>query len=576
MRNNNRFLCFLLIILIFSTVITVFAEEEALRFNDVSNNHWAYEDVHELRRLDITEGIGNNEFGIGKPIKRNEFVTFLIKLMGLETHVPEEGSFDDNMNINAWYFGPIETALQHSIIHNDDANFRPEDPITREEMAIMIVRALGYDSLAKQLNAYERPFLDVDDNHGYIAIAKELGIVGGVGNNLFDPKATALREHAAAMMMRMYRKLNQPITELHGFYAIQSYSQRYMIEDLNSVSFGWSRFEYDDVANNIILNTTRKNNNVFAFPEGYEELVNYSKEKETSTQLMIFADNSTIIVEDAKIGFIEYMLKDAETRSQAIEMILEVIQPIEYLGNSIYFDGIVIDFEEMRREELSQSFNLFLQELRKELNQYNQKLYVALHPKRKPGEPYFDGYDYRTIGKIADKIILMAHDYNATKLTYEEMDRGYTTTPLTPILDIYYALKEITDKETGVEDINKIYIQLSFDSVQWKLKDGKVINEYAYRPTYEMIQKRLLDDVNIKYSYTLESPYVEFFNDVDETTNIVWYEDSRSITAKIKIAKLFGIQGLSFWRLGNIPDYSEPEDKNIYLDVWNTVLERIK
>ena len=56
--------------------------------------------------------------------------------------------------------------------------------------------------------------------------------------------------------------------------------------------------------------------------------------------------------------------------------------------------------------------------------------------------------------------------------------------------------------------------------------------------------------------------------------HIIWYEDAISINAKIELAKMFGVIGVSLWRLGNIPDYQEAEVGNSYLDVWQTINEQ--
>ncbi len=558
-------------------------EEPVKRFSDVPAGHWSYKVVHDLRLLGITDGIGNNRYGLGLAIKRCEFITYLVRLMGWELVRPEKGSFTDNMDKNRYYYPYIETALKYNVIpvsggsgsggsggSGGGGRFRPEDPITREEMAIMIVNTLGYDKLAGQLTYLGSPFGDVSDNKGYITIAEDFGIINGVGNNLFKPKATAKREEAAAMMMRMYARLNQPIEELHAFYAISSYGQMGMIPGLDSVSFGWSRLEYDSNSGQVILNISSANNNKYCVPPGFSEPFLAARQSNISTQLMVAVKDDTI----SGVPLTEYILSQPDIRSQVISAIAAQVNTTVRDGAAVSFDGVVIDFEAMKGDSLKQAFNEFLAEIRQELDKTAKKLYVAVHPKRKPGQAYYDAYDYRAIGDIADKIILMAHDYYAKVLTDEDMRNGYVLTPLTPIDEVYYALKAITDTETGVQDLSKIWLQISFDSAQWKLKEGKIINRYPDSPDYKTIHQRLLmDDATINYSDLNQNPYATFYNDADGTLNYLWYEDSRSVQAKIKLAKMFGLKGISLWRLGNIPDYEETDAKKVYLDVWEQVSE---
>ena len=578
-QKSKKIISVILISVFMLLLVPAYANESpALRFSDVHEDHWAEKVVHSLRLLKITDGIGNNKFGLGLTIKRSEFVTYLVKLMQWELIKPEKGSFADNMDSEKWYYSAIETALKNGVITNSEDKFRPEEPITREEMAIMIVYALGYDTLAQQLAYHGSTFDDVSNNIGYITIARDFGIITGVGSNKFKPDDTAKREEAAAMMMRMYERLNQPIKELHAFYAISSYSQVKMITDLNSVGFGWSRMEYDQFNQQVILNTSYNNSNDYYVPEGFSVPVGFAQKNNVSSQLMVFADNNTWVYPegDRKIPLLEFVLTKPELNKQAIISIVQQVNTTNRVGGAISFDGVVIDFESMKGDLLKKSFNVFLEELRKELNKSDKKLYIAVHPKRNPGQEYYDGYNYKAIGKIADKVILMAHDYNAKTLNDADMKSGYTVTPLSPIDEVYCALKAITDKDSGVEDLSKIWLQLSFDAVQWKLKDGKVINQVPFSPSYKAVRERLLTDVTIKYPNLSKNPYTTFFDSEDETNNVLWYEDSRSVQEKINLARMFGINGISLWRLGNIPDYEEPDTKKIYLNVWQQIQKNIK
>jgi spore germination protein YaaH len=50
----------------------------------------------------------------------------------------------------------------------------------------------------------------------------------------------------------------------------------------------------------------------------------------------------------------------------------------------------------------------------------------------------------------------------------------------------------------------------------------------------------------------------------------LWYEDALSVSEKINLAKLFGIHGVSLWRIGIIPDYPDS------YDVWNSIRRQLR
>ena len=559
------------IAIVFSLPGAVFAAD-TLRFGDVPETHFAFQAISDMRRLGITGGIGNNQFGMGRTVTRGEFITFLIKLTGWDPIAPEQGSFNDNTDKNNYYYTPIETALQHGVIIRDSEYFRVDDAVTREEMAVMIVRALGYDSLAGQV-ANLAGFSDVTINKGYITIARDFGIMSGTGNNTFGPDLPATREAAAYMLMKMYERMNRTINEVHAFYAISSYSQVDMIPSMDSAGFGWSRLEFDAASNQVILNTSYSNGNEYGFPVGFSETLNRAKDNGIPAQLMVAVKDEAITdpTTGGIVPLVEYAIGSPEVRSRIIQSIVQQINASTIDGVTVSFDGAVIDFENLKGESTKEYFNEFLKELKQQLAACNKTLIVAVQPAREPGQEYYDGYDFKAIGEIADKVILMAHDYYAKHLTDSEMKAGYTLTPPTPFDEVYYALKAITDKNTGVQDVSKILLQISFDPVQWQKKVGEVINKTPYHPSYEALQKRLsMDGVTIAYSNTIQNPYAKYADSTDGTDNIIWYEDSRSVEAKMKLASMFGVEGISIWRLGNIPDY-EDAGKPLYMDVWQQI-----
>jgi spore germination protein YaaH len=179
---------------------------------------------------------------------------------------------------------------------------------------------------------------------------------------------------------------------------------------------------------------------------------------------------------------------------------------------------------------------------------------ATVQPPRVEGLSYFDGYDFKAIGEVVDEVILMAHDYEAKSLTPEEMKSGFTITPLSPINEVYYALSVLCNPKTGVEDISKLSLQISFGSCQWKTIDGEIINRNPYTPSYSTINERIKLGAHQSYSLKYENPFISFKSEEDGTDNIVWYENKQSVEAKLKLASLMGVHGVCFWRIGLFPD----------------------
>ncbi len=516
------------------------------RFSDVPLGHWADQYVHKLKALGITKGKNSNAFGIGETLSKSEFIAFLVRLMDWEIDEPEEGSFRDNKDKTAWFYGYIETAIKQGVIEPSEDFFFPSEPITREEMAIMIVRTLGYEGLAQQFKEMTSSFKDVDRNIGYIKIAEEIGIVKGVGDSLFNPYGTAKREEAAAILIRMADKLNKPIQELHGFYSYRSHHQQDIVTQFDSVSYDLGLLKYDETKDSYYLD-------VKDYDTIKERRLNHEQEK----YFMVTSIwNEKVATQLEAIGVLEYFLQENKYWTSITEELVQVTKNLE-------FDGIVIDFEQLKGEETKSAFNLFLLQLKEALELNNQRLLVAVHP----SQSSYNGYDYKVIGEIADKIILMAHDYNAKKLSSAYRNQGYTTTPLTPIHEIYEALKSITDEASGVLDKEKIMLQISFDSVQWEVDDGVVINENAWRPTYDKIYNRLIKDgTSIHFNKTYQNPCAVYTNEDTGVKNVIWYENTQSVLEKLKVAKMFDIHRISLWKIGNIPDYNNHNE--VDLDIW--------
>ena len=101
------------------------------------------------------------------------------------------------------YYEAVETLNKLEIIEGyEDGTFKPEDGVTRAEMAALIARIQGYGATAS--GSANTTFADVPASHwasGYVANASGLGIINGYGDGTFGPDEPVLYEQAVKMIM---------------------------------------------------------------------------------------------------------------------------------------------------------------------------------------------------------------------------------------------------------------------------------------------------------------------------------------------------------------------------------------
>ena len=172
----------------------------AVEFPDVSPEHWAYNDIQRASDYGLIQGLEDGTFRPEERLNRASFVTILQRMFHWESMTPPTPSYSD-VSPDDWCYAAAETALAHGVAEAGDL-FQPMAYITREDMAVMLVRALGYETLASDIAPTAVSFPDVTDYAGHIALAAAFGLTTGVevdGQLLFQPDSFATRGQAAAM-----------------------------------------------------------------------------------------------------------------------------------------------------------------------------------------------------------------------------------------------------------------------------------------------------------------------------------------------------------------------------------------
>ena len=130
--------CALLCALLVTAALPAPAAAASTGFSDVPESHWAADSIRRAVDLGLFQGQTPTRFGLGAPMTRGAFVVALCRLFGWEMVTPEAGSYTDNQDKSAWYYSAVETAYANGAITRQTDTFRPREPITREELAVML------------------------------------------------------------------------------------------------------------------------------------------------------------------------------------------------------------------------------------------------------------------------------------------------------------------------------------------------------------------------------------------------------------------------------------------------------
>jgi len=182
--------------------LTVFALLSApdLKLPTDIAGHWAESHVLRLFSLRAVTGFEDQTFRPDQRVTRLQFTVMLARALGLRPVVPADLPFKDT--VPEWAAGYVAAALRAGLVSGfADGTFRGDDPITREQLAAMVVRAAG--TVARQP-------LNFVDAHAISEWAREsveaavtMGIVKGFEDGTFRPQGTATRAQAATMTSRL-------------------------------------------------------------------------------------------------------------------------------------------------------------------------------------------------------------------------------------------------------------------------------------------------------------------------------------------------------------------------------------
>ncbi|MBQ4370207.1 MAG: S-layer homology domain-containing protein [Oscillospiraceae bacterium] len=182
-----------------------------LLFTDVSGSYWAADYIYALADRKLVNGMGGSTFEPLTTMTRAMFVTVLGRLDNIKVSSYSSNSFSD-VPSDAWYAPYVSWASEKGIVTGyDDGAFRPNDPITREQMAVIIVRYIDFAGLSLQEKNEAAEFPDAGLISPWasdaVGRAQRLGLITGRDSGAFDPKGTANRAEVCTVLYRLISQM---------------------------------------------------------------------------------------------------------------------------------------------------------------------------------------------------------------------------------------------------------------------------------------------------------------------------------------------------------------------------------
>lgn len=197
--------------------------------------------------------------------------------------------------------------------------------------------------------------------------------------------------------------------------------------------------------------------------------------------------------------------------------------------------GLDIDFEFIEPDLREAYFN-FIEQMTLRLNAEGWFTNVDLAPKTSANQPglLYEAHNYARIGAVANTVLIMTYEW------------GYTYGPpmaVAPLNNVdrvlTYALTEIPRE--------KILMGIPNYGYDWPLPYERGVTKAVTMGNLEAVRLAQRERSTILFDETAQSPYF-YYND-GSRDHVVWFEDARSIAAKLRLAFQKQLRGASYWNI---------------------------
>jgi len=198
--------------------------------------------------------------------------------------------------------------------------------------------------------------------------------------------------------------------------------------------------------------------------------------------------------------------------------------------------GLDIDFEYVYPAD-REYYNNFLRKVVNRLRPLGYSITTALAPKIAAGQQglLYEAHDYPVHGALVDHVILMTYEW------------GYTFGPPMAVAPIN-EVRRVLDYAVTAIPRRKILVGIPNYGYDWTLPYRPGTRAFTLSNTGAVNLARREGAV-IQFDTTAQAPFFNYYDDSGRQ-HVVWFEDARSIRAKLMLVNQYGLGGVSYWTIG--------------------------
>jgi len=200
------------------------------------------------------------------------------------------------------------------------------------------------------------------------------------------------------------------------------------------------------------------------------------------------------------------------------------------------YTGLDVDFEFLGKAN-ALPYAAFLDRVTRRLNAEGYTVIAALAPKVRDDQAglLYEGHDYEAVAAAVNYVLLMTYEW------------GYTYGPPQAISPLPQVRRVVEYALTKMPP-QKIYLGISNYGYKWTLPYNP--EEPVPAPslsTAEATELAVTVGAVIQYDETAQAPYFTYRQNGKDVE--VWYEDARSIQARLALIPEYGLHGALYWNL---------------------------